>query len=453
MVDRPRSSQNPLEDISTAIDESLNSLNDQIDANLNGRPNTDNNPPVQNDENASTGTETAPSPTSSDENSPTVPAEQPTNTEETNQANDVCDGISSAYGRDLKNKKPQAQPKSNWPTPPKKADTKIKAPDGKLLHDMLWNELLKFYEWAIDKIVDLGLDFTTFVLYPKPFTADEKKEDTNDIFAVGNIQYENWKKTQLKNKDEVNNYHQEVIDNLERQKVGAPLVWSHLGEKPAFFDNLFALYREAEANPNSEAAKKMKQIKRFPKISDKIFSNSEKIGHIAYNQATLQEYVNPGKHKNMAKRINENAQSQYRVIMANVNKIRAIYENNPEEMKAVMKRYVLGIADALEAARASIEPFHEKEKKIKKKDKTAITEKLSGVENAINNFVIRDHDGTDKAISQIAENENNNRDVVPIEVVAPENSPENVQQEQRQRGINAFSNLIREHFMEGRLRA
>ena len=113
MVDRPRSSQNPLEDISTAIDESLNSLNDQIDANLNGRPNTDNNPPVQNDENASTGTETAPSPTSSDENSPTVPAEQPTNTEETNQANDVCDGISSAYGRDLKNKKPQAQPKSN----------------------------------------------------------------------------------------------------------------------------------------------------------------------------------------------------------------------------------------------------------------------------------------------------------------------------------------------------
>ncbi|MCM1508790.1 MAG: hypothetical protein NC177_16910, partial [Ruminococcus flavefaciens] len=255
MVDEPNPNRNAT-DLDDALNRSLNDLDNQIDANLNNRrrdgaPHQPENPSAQGDVNPQIPRDAG----SNGENPPAGGGSEPpvdNGNGENNQVQTVFDGMSHAYAgsaNPFQNKKTQSKPKTDWPKPGKKPDTKVSAPKGSTLHEMLWNELLTFYEWVIDKSVDLVLDFATFIVYPQCNSSSEKAEENNDVFAIGNLQYENWQKEQLKNKDEVVALHEEIIKNLERQKIGAPLVWEHLGEKPAFFDNLFILYTEVERNP------------------------------------------------------------------------------------------------------------------------------------------------------------------------------------------------------------
>ncbi len=465
MVDEPDLNHNS--DLDNALNGSLNALDNQINANLNDHRETGTlgqsenpsgqdgaNPPIGeggqiNGANPSAG----------------GGGESPTNDEtgETpNQEQDDFDGMSHAYAgsaKPLQAKKPESKSKSTWPTPPKKNDTKVKAPSGKTLHEMLWNELLSFYEWVIDKSVDLVLDFTTFVLYPQPTSSDDK-EETKDIFIIGNLQFENWKKEQLKNKDEVVAMHKEILENLEKQKIGSPLVWEHLGEKPEFFDNLYAIYEKAnkatpctreEREDRARCKRVMEQFSKLPDYLEKIFKNSEKIGRIAYNKATLEEYMNPKQQKEIAKHINEQAKSEYEVIMTNINKIRAAYGNNPEEMKNMISRYSSGISNALEAAYMDIKPFYEGNKKIKKANKTAINEKLAAVNVAINDFMIVNADGDQSKISEVPAPENGNIRI-PF-IIAPKGASDEVQQEQRQRGMMDISDLFQRFYERGERRA
>ncbi len=457
MVDTPNSERNPLDEITAATDASRSRLDEQIEENTSGRRRTSSSP-EEGEHNSSGGTGEAQSGNGGGSEPPsnTPPANE--NQQDNSQYGGIP-GVSSAYGinpDELKVKQAAKKDKksSGWPKAPERKDPKVKAPSGKTISEMIWNELLSFYEWVIDKSVDLVLDFTTFVLYPSaPGSSDKKEEAPKDIFAKGKTQHEKWKQEQLQNKELVLAMHNEIFDNLRRQKIGAPLVWTHIGEKPAFFDNLYAIYAEAERNPQSEAAKTIKQLKKFPELVNKMLENSSKIGTVAYNYAILQEYMKPSKEKEQEQHINEVAKGQYETIMTNVNKIRAAYQDNPEEMNNVIQRYVVGVNDALRDLHGSIMPFYESGKTMKKRDKEQTVSKAEVVENAINHFEISvpGENGTDRVSKKLSEIDPPESGVIRIpDVLRREGTPENVQQEQLQRGREDFGNLVQAHLQTAR---
>lgn len=443
MAETPNSERNHLDELNDALDVSVRRMDEQTEANISERraptPSEDN----EHRDNGMAGERPAGNGGGAEPPVETPPVD-------VSQQNEGVPGVSNAYGFQAEelNAKPTAKAgakTSKWSDAPEKKDPKVKAPSGKTIAEMIWNELLSFYEWVIDKSVDLVLDFTVFVLYPShPNSSGKINDDSKDIFAKGNAQFENWKQEQLKNKELVLAFHDEIFKNLKRQKIGSPLDWKHIGEKPAFFDSLFAIYSEAERNPQSEAAKIMKKMEKFPEQVNKMFKNSAGIGKVAYNYAILQEYMNPSAEKKQEQHINEVAKGHYEAIMTNLNKIRAAYRDNPEEMNNTINRYSTGINDALGELYGNVVPFYENNKSIKKKDKDLLQPKIEAIISAINDFEINvPGENSTKKLSEIAAPENG---IVRLpNLFIREGTPENVQQEQRRIGRNDFGNLWREH--------
>lgn len=446
MANTPNSGQNQVMSLDDALKASLEELDERINGDLQApTPPTGTSGGRATPVNGASGDATPPANGAGQEGVTVTPPAS-----ETQQYEEIpIPGVSAAYGFTFDGLKPKENnPKkktSEWSNSPEKKDVKVKPPSGKTISEMIWNELLSFYEWVIDSSVDLVLDFTTFVLYPKkPNSSEEEKEEPKDVIAKGCAAHESWKDDQLKNKELVLAMHNELFENLRRQKIGAPLVWNNIGEKPAFFDNLFTIYTEAEADPRSESAKIMKRLKKFPDLLNTMFDNSAKVGKLAYNYATLQEYIKPSKKSKQEPHINENAQKYYNTFSANINKIRAAYRDNPQEMDNVIQRYALGIKDSLSNLQGCVMSFYENDKKIKKKNRAQFTPQLNAVESAIHDFEIsvREENGTEmvsKKLSEIAAPESGN--IRLPELLIHEGTPDNVQQEQRQRGQDDFIKL------------
>jgi len=213
--------------------------------------------------------------------------------EEEDEDEGEYDGVASAYKRDKKKKddKPSG-PNKDFAPFGRGHWTGVKK-EGKLIGEVLYDQLIEFIEYLLKKTVDIPLDFADYALY-KAFTSFKKypKKEENEeknVFDYGREIEKGYAERAAEGIGFYKNALNEVLENVEKNKRGEPLEWNVLRGQPDWFDKAVQLEREASADPTSEAAKKWERFKNSDKIIEGRLGNEAVYRIISTRMATFEE--------------------------------------------------------------------------------------------------------------------------------------------------------------------
>lgn len=389
--------------------------------------------------------ETSNSEKSSQDTEKTTTGEEQNKSKSSKGIEDVCAGISKAYGDDgddVLKAMPQTtsnEGKSSWPKPPARGKNDIKVADGKDIMEVFWNEMWKLYDNILDFVVDTALDFVVFVLYPEKSATNDKKVKKADVFAAGEEVCEEECKKIDKIIAEAIAKHKEISDNLQRAINGEETEWK-LQKEPKRFSKLVEIKKKAIENPNSQEAKFINNFEKIPEIFDKMGKNCKKIIKSTVSLATMDEYIHPTTKKDeikkaeeqykdnpnelkkkldeidsiyrdpakeqgkMKERIKRNFFIHYNTMIANISKIKNANRDNSQKLQEELKNYMTPIKEILADAQNLIyNNMYRKGNDGKKNKKLAIV-KIAAAVNAVNGTIESATEGVhiDQKLQKIA---------------------------------------------------
>lgn len=314
-------------------------------------------------------------------------------------------GVSSAYASKGLTTKSE---KRKWVSkPPKRDKHKTKLEDGDNIMEVFWNEMLNFYKGVIDFSVDLVLDAAAYFLYLRKEKTSQIEEKGETPFEKGTNAYEKWKTKYLEGEERVLDAWKETKDNLELimldpDKKYDNLKWKNKKGEPFFFKKLVEAKEKALQDPNCPEAKFIEKFEKFPQYIKTRYENSLKLGAMAFDMATIQEFVEQEKFLKTEKdpqkiaeykakadeRITQNGENFYRDMANNILKIQKEHQGNPEEQKKSINEYVQSIGKQIKALQEQIRPIVEQ--KGSKKEKTQVIESLENAKNSVNEYALGD---------------------------------------------------------------
>jgi len=170
--------------------------------------------------------------------------------------------------------------------------------DKKLIMEVL-DEMFQKYFLALplDKITDFTIIAVDWFLFA-PFTGGASSSDVKERKKKTVLDYRDDLRDEYINKGKMGlkvffQGHKELKDNVEKAKNGLPTTWKEFGREPACFRGLLDAARQAEADPNSEAAKRWKMFEKLPEKMMKAFQKEDVLRYCGLTLAAAELEVNP----------------------------------------------------------------------------------------------------------------------------------------------------------------
>lgn len=336
----------------------------------------------------------------------------------------VNDGISRAYADDMPPQKTaeKKKSKSHNPKPPERGKPP-KVAGGKDIMEVAWNEFWAFCDSVIDGTVDLVFDFIVFALYPTSSDNNDEVKKETDVMDIG-------AKHHQKNIEKVNKTHKfasdvciEIDKNLQNVIAGEDAEWTLTKKEPAFFTRLVDIKKKAISDPASPEAEMIKRWENMPQVLEQVSENYKKLITLADHLAIVEEYLEPAtknkdaeikeakekyktdpeklketldaieeSYKKPEKKIEESiasrSQKHLEVLSQNVNKIRALHKDNPEQLREVLGKYVEGISNALKKVHQDVYVNMYEKNEHGKKAREQAQASITAMFGAINDFQV-----------------------------------------------------------------
>ena len=269
----------------------------------NGNPQNGQNTPQGNNPGGTNNPPTPPAGVNNQGNQPNSPA--PQNNDQVPLRTPDFDGQSHAYDMNMPHgAKPEEKKKKTQkgggggdhkPYKPEGFDFKY---DKKLIMEVL-DEMFQKYFLALplDKLTDftiIAIDWFLFAPFGSGGTSGEVKERKKKTV----LDYRDDLRDEYVNKGKMGlkvffQGHKELKDNVEKAKNGLPITWRQFDREPACFRSLLETSQQADADPNSEAAKRWKAFEKLPDKMMKAFQKEDVLRYCALTLAAAELEVNP----------------------------------------------------------------------------------------------------------------------------------------------------------------